>query len=84
MIHLAWPTVPPVVITLLTWNLFCFVSFWKEGTDRRTNSTCENSDHYRPGPRSATWINNKQQLHSTSRSDNTEKKYVIFIFIIIL
>ena len=45
MIHSARPTVPPVVITILAWTLFCFVRFWKvETTDWRTDNT--NSDHY--------------------------------------
>ena len=36
-------TVPPVEITILTWNLFCFARFdnW-----RRTDTTCKNSDRY--------------------------------------
>ena len=29
MIHTARPTVPPVVIIILTWMLFCFARFWK-------------------------------------------------------
>ena len=33
MIHSARPTVQPVVITILTWNLFCFARFWKVETD---------------------------------------------------
>ena len=40
MIHLVRPTVPPVVITILTRKLF-----WKLGTDGRTDTTYENSDH---------------------------------------
>ena len=45
---------PPVVITILTWNLFCFARFRKVGKDRRMDITCENSDHYD----SALWIKN--------------------------
>ena len=48
MIHSARSTVRPVAITILTWKLFCFAIFWKVGTDIRTETTSENSDHYRP------------------------------------
>ena len=47
LIHSASHTIPPVAITILTWNLCCFARFWKVG-DGRTDTTCENSDHYRP------------------------------------
>ena len=30
---------------------------WSFGTDRRTDTLCENSDHYLPGLWSASWIN---------------------------
>ena len=33
MIHLARPTVTPVVNIVFAWNLFCFARFWKVGTD---------------------------------------------------
>ena len=53
MIHSARPTVPIVVITILTWNFFCLRDFEKW---RRTNGTdrhpFENSDHCG----SAEWI----------------------------
>ena len=45
MIHSAKPTVPTIAIIILTWNLFCFARFWNVG---RTDTTGENSDHYRP------------------------------------
>ena len=41
------PTDPPIAITILYWKLFCFARFWKV-TYKRTDNTCENSDHYRP------------------------------------
>ena len=47
-------TVPPVLITILTWNLFGFARFWKVGG--RT-SRGENRDHYRRFCESASWIN---------------------------
>ena len=35
-------------------------------TDGRTDNMCENSDHYRPGLWSASWINNeKSNVHCT-------------------
>ena len=37
MIHSARPTVPWVVITILSWTLFCFARFWKVETDVRTD-----------------------------------------------
>ena len=43
MIPLARPTISPVAITILTWNLFCF---WEVGTDGRTDTTYDNSDHH--------------------------------------
>ena len=45
MIPSAKPTVQPATITILTWNL---IWFWKVRTDGFTQTTCENSDHYRP------------------------------------
>ena len=41
------PTIPPVAITILTWNFVLFVRFWKVGIDGRTDTLFENSDHYR-------------------------------------
>ena len=40
MIHSARPT---VAITMLTWNLFCLAM-----TEGRTDTNCQNSDHFRP------------------------------------
>ena len=51
MILSARPTVPPVAITILTWNLSCFAIFWKVGTEM-----CENKYHYRQGLWAAEWI----------------------------
>ena len=48
MIHSASPLSRPAVI---------FAWFWSFGTDGRTDNMCENSDHYRPGLWSASWIN---------------------------
>ena len=48
MIHIARPTVSPVVNVMnivFAWNLFCFK---KWGTDGRTEDVCKNNDHYRP------------------------------------
>ena len=47
MIHSASPQSRPAVI--VAW-------FWSFGTDGRTDTLCENSDHYRPGLWSASWI----------------------------
>ena len=38
-------------------DLFCFAWFWTMGVYGRTDTMCENSDHYRPGLWSASWIN---------------------------
>ena len=38
----------PEAITNFTWKLFCFAIFWKVEKDGRTDTTSENSDHYRP------------------------------------
>ena len=32
------------------------VKFWDVRTEGRTDTLCENSDHYRPGLWSASWI----------------------------
>ena len=34
--------------TILTWTLFCLNIDFDFETNRRTDTTCENSDHYRP------------------------------------
>ena len=53
----ARPKVPPVAITIFTWNLFCFVGrrFKKLEAGGRTDTTCENSEYYG----STSWINFK-------------------------
>ena len=33
--------------SILIWKLFCFARFWNEQTDGSTDTSCENSDHYR-------------------------------------
>ena len=52
MIHSASPQSRPALIVAWFW------SFGTDGrTDGRTDTLCENSDHYRPGLWSASWIN---------------------------
>ena len=60
MIPSARPTVPPVAITDLTWNLLSFVRFWKMGTDVRTHCVkiVINTYDYVP----ASWINKSFHL----------------------
>ena len=48
MIHLARPTVSPVVNIVFTWQLFGYARFWAVRTYVRTDNLCENNDHYRP------------------------------------
>ena len=62
MIHSASPQSRPAAI--VAW-------FWSFGTDGRTETLCENSDHYGPGLWSASWIN----LHMLVR---TKKEIAIF------
>ena len=46
-------------------------------TDGRTDTLCENSDHYRPGLWSASWINYvKQNLSSVWQKNNKKEKYL--------
>ena len=47
MIPLARLTVRPGVITILTWNSFCVSRIRKMGTNGRTDTRCENNNHYR-------------------------------------
>ena len=50
MILSARSIVPPVVITIFTWKLFCFdilKSTYMNTDCIRSTDTCENSDHYR-------------------------------------
>ena len=44
MIHSARPRISPVVSIVFTWNLFVLLDFEKW----RTDSMCENNDHYQP------------------------------------
>ena len=58
MIHSASPQSRPAVI--VAW-------FWSFGTDGRSDTLCENSDHYRQGHWSSSWIkiNGKSTCNST-------------------
>ena len=62
MIHSARPTILTIVITILTWKLFCFARFYKVGTDRRkngrTDTTCEIVITTGRDCDSASWIKN--------------------------
>ena len=40
--------------------------FWSFGTDGWTDTQCENSDHYRPGLWSASWINFTSSCYSAA------------------
>ena len=62
MIHSARPTVPQVEITILTWNLFCFLRFSKVGTDGWTDGQASRAKIMITTGRdcgSVFWINNK-------------------------
>ena len=61
MIHSARPTVPPVVITILAWKLFCLARFWKVGTDVQTTRAKIGITTVRDCW-SATWIKKEQIL----------------------
>ena len=71
MIHLASLQSRPAVIVAGFW------SFVPDGrTDGRTNNMCENSDHYRPGLWSASWIT-KKKANLGDAVENVKKKFRI-------
>ena len=47
-------------------------NFWDRRMYVRTDTTCENSDHHRPGLRSASWINHHCQKKNKKNKNKNE------------
>ena len=75
MIHSARPTVPPVAIAIFTWKFV--LRYFKSGdgrTDWRIDSTCENSDHYRP----RRWVGLVDQYRKDERLGKNPTSHIAF------